>query len=163
MKTNNFIYISLSAVAASLAACSAMLVSGLNAPVWAMFIGLVAYFTGKHSFTGALSTYACLLLGLVLANFAAMAIASLVPNIGFLAFGPVVFVVAMLVVSMRGAPWLNNVPVYFLGLISFFAAHVAPGIASTLPLSAVILAGVVTAYLTHKVQAKLLQQYRQTI
>ncbi len=50
------------------------------------------------------------------------------PLIDHLAFGVVVFIVAIVVVSLRAVAMFNNVASYFLGLISFFAAHLPPGL-----------------------------------
>ncbi|URK85893.1 DUF1097 family protein (plasmid) [Rhizobium sp. RCAM05350] len=61
----------------------------------------------------------CLAIGIGFGIGAAFAVAALMPLIGPLAFGPVVFVVAIIVVSLRAAAPLNNVPAYFLGLITF--------------------------------------------
>ncbi len=64
----------IAAIVASLAATAS---AGLGWPVWAMFIGWVAFFTGEHSFKGALSSYICVAIGIALGNAAGLAVGSL--------------------------------------------------------------------------------------
>ncbi len=147
-------FIGLTFVAAVVAAIAATTSAGLGWPVWAMFIGWVAFFTGHHSAKGAIRSYLCLAIGVAIGNFAALGVGMLVPLIDYLAFGAVVFVVAMIVVSLRAAPVLNNVAAYFLGLIAFFASHLAPGIIAFGELSAVSALGVAAALAAHAIQIK---------
>ena len=49
-------------------------------------------------------------------------------EMGPFALAIVVFVVAMIVVSMRAIWTLDNIPTCFLGLIAFFAAHLEPAL-----------------------------------
>lgn len=130
-------FIGLTLIAALIASAAATMSAGMGWPVWAMFIGWVAFFTGEHSIRGALCSYACVAIGIAIGNFAGMGVGALMPLIGYLAFGVVVFIVAIVVVSLRVAPLLNNVVAYFLGLISFFAAHLPPGLLAFGELAAV--------------------------
>jgi hypothetical protein len=149
---------SLLTLAASIVAAAAATTSaGLGWPVWAMFIGWVAFFTGGHSWKGAVSSYVCVALGIALGNVAVIGIGTLLPFIDYLAFGLVVFVVAIVVVSLRSLPWLNNIPAYFLGLIAFFAAHMEPGVAAFLELAAVGAIGSSAAWIAHRLQGRILQ------
>jgi uncharacterized membrane protein YgaE (UPF0421/DUF939 family) len=68
---------------------------------------------------------------------------------GPFAFGVVVFVVAMIVVTLRIAAPVNNIPAYFLGLITFFAAHVEPGLVAVSELLSVSSLGTFAAWLAH--------------
>lgn len=142
----------IAAVVASLAATAS---AGLGWPVWAMFIGWVAFFTGQHSIRGALFSYVCVAIGIAFGNIAALAVGSLLPILDFLAFGAVVFVVAIVVVTLRAAPPINNIPAYFLGLIAFFAAHLPPSIPAFLELAAVSALGSAAALIAHTLQRKL--------
>lgn len=139
------------AVVASVAATAS---AGLGWPVWAMFVGWVAFFTGGHSAKAALTSYFCVAFGIGFGVFAAMAVGSLLPVIDFFAFGVVVFIVAIVVVSLRAAPLLNNVAAYFLGLIAFFASHLPPGVASFLELAVVAALGTLAAWIAHQLSGK---------
>tara|TARA_Y100001968_G_scaffold278739_1_gene274227 strand:+ start:4479 stop:4970 length:492 start_codon:yes stop_codon:yes gene_type:complete len=158
MKMVNGNYLFLSLVAAITATFAATIANGLNWPVWAMFVGWVAFFTGKDTFSGVLATFGCLAFGLIAGNLAGLAIGSMAPKIGFWAIAPVVFVVAFIVVSLRGLSVMNNITAYFLGLITFFAAHISPGISSTISLVVVTALGLIAAYCTASLQRKLTQR-----
>ncbi|MBJ7537116.1 DUF1097 domain-containing protein [Marinomonas transparens] len=145
-------YILISAVAAIMATIAATVSNGLGWPVWAMFIGWVAFFFGKSSLSGAAATFGCLAIGLVLGNVAGICIGLLAPKAGFWAISPVVFVVATVVVSLRGVPVLNNIPAYFLGLITFFAAYLPLGVSATVSLILPTALGVVAAFCTGVLQ-----------
>ncbi len=148
----NLLTLTASVVAAIAAATSA----GLGWPVWAMFVGWVAFFTGGHSAKAAISSYLCVAIGIAFGVFAAVGVGTLLPLIDYLAFGAVVFVVAMIVVSLRAAPLLNNIPAYFLGLITFFASHLVPGLPAFLELAAVSAIGSVAAWIAHRLQGRIL-------
>jgi threonine/homoserine efflux transporter RhtA len=120
----NFKFVGLTLIAATIAAVAATMSAGIGWPVWAMFVGWVAYFTGGHSASGALRSYICVAIGIALGTVAAISVGTLLPSIDYFAFGVVVFFVAILVVSLRSAPLLNNIPAYFLGLITFFAGPI---------------------------------------
>ncbi|WP_199197101.1 DUF1097 domain-containing protein [Ensifer sp. NM-2] len=107
----------LTLVAATTAAVAATTSASVGWPVWAMFMGWVAFFTRGHTAREALTSYICLAVGIAIGMAAALALRALMPAMGALAFGPVVFVVAMIVVSLRATAPVNNVPAYFLGLI----------------------------------------------
>ena len=144
----------LTLIAAIVASIAATASAGLGWPVWAMFVGWVAFFTGGHSARSALASYLCVAAGIGFGVFAAMAVSSLLPLIDFFAFGVVVFVVAIVVVSLRAAPFLNNVAAYFLGLIAFFASHLAPGLASFLELAMAGAVGTLAAWTAHQVSGQ---------
>jgi hypothetical protein len=145
----------ITAAAAIVAAIAATTSASLGWPVWAMFMGWVAFFTRGHSAKEGLFSYLCLAAGVVMGTAAVMAVGALVPQIGPLAFGIVVFAVAMIVVSLRIAGPMNNIPAYFLGLITFFAAHVKPGLIEVLELLAVSALGSLAAWAAHNLQGKI--------
>ncbi|OOG62675.1 hypothetical protein B0E45_30070 [Sinorhizobium sp. A49] len=142
----------LTLVAATTAALAAATSASIGWPVWAMFMGWVAFFTRGHTAREALTSYSCLAAGIAIGMAAALALGALMPTMGTLAFGPVVFVVAMIVVSLRAVAPVNNVPAYFLGLITFFAAHLEPGWLAFCELSGVAALGCAAAWLAHRLQ-----------
>lgn len=121
-------HVKYTAIAATIAAIAAAICGVLNLPVWTMFIGWVAFFTrglnGKHTAINLL----CVWLGIMLGMLAGIVMSVVNPALGSLTLPLIVFVVAMLVISLRSVPLLNNLLCYFLGLISFFASHTAPSI-----------------------------------
>jgi hypothetical protein len=147
----------LTLAAALTAAIAATASTSLGWPVWAMFMGWVVFFTRGHSASDALFSYLCLAIGIAFGSGAALAVVALMPLIGPLAVGPVVFVVAIVVVSLRALPPVDNVPAYFLGQITFFAAHLEPGILAFSELAAVSGLGSFAAWIAHKLQTKIMQ------
>lgn len=150
-------FTALTLAAALTAAIAATTSASLGWPVWAMFMGWVAFFTRDHSARDAFYSYLCLVIGIAFGVGAALAVGALLPLIGPLAFGPVVFVVAIIVVSLRAAAPINNVPAYFLGLITFFAAHLEPGILAFSELAAVSGLGSFAAWVAHRLQTKIIR------
>jgi hypothetical protein len=101
-----------------------------------------------------LVNYAGVLAGIALGMAAAIAIAALSPWIGKLALPLVVFAVAMLVVSLRAAPIMNNLLAYFLGLVSFFAAHMEPSLETWVRLGGASAIGSVAAWASLEMQQR---------
>jgi hypothetical protein len=138
------------------AAVTASLAAGLSAalafPVWAMFIGWVSFFTRGPSLRDGAVNATCVVLGLVVGSAAALALANLAPSLGVLALPLVVFVVALVVVSLRAAPVVNNIPCYFLGLIAFFASHLKPSVSAVAVLAAAVALGAMAAWTAHALQ-----------
>jgi hypothetical protein len=151
---------SLTLAAAATAAIAATASAGLGWPVWGMFIGWVAFFTGGHSARQAISSYLCVALGIAFGVAAAAGVGTLLPIMDYFAFGFVVFLVAIVVVLLRAAPWLNSIPAYFLGLITFFAAHVEPGLPAFLELIAVSALGTFAAWVAHRLQMRVARRTR---
>ncbi|WP_225774675.1 DUF1097 domain-containing protein [Pseudomonas sp. Marseille-Q5115] len=146
---------SITAIAAATAAAAAGASLGLGLPVWAMFIGWIAFFSTGHTIRTGLASYAGVLIGIALGMGAAIVIATLGPSLGKLALPTVVFVVAMLVVSLRAAPVMNNVLAYFLGLVSFFAAHLEPSLETGVRLGGASAIGSVAAWASLQMQQRL--------
>lgn len=124
--TGKLRFLSISAAAALTAASAAHVTTVIAVPAWAMFMGWVAYYTRGNSARDGLANYACLALGIGLGLMAVMAVGALASSFGTFALPMVVLVVATLVVSLRAVPVLSNIPAYFLGLVTVFAAHVQP-------------------------------------
>lgn len=149
------LFLTLTLAAALTAALAAGLSAHLALPVWAMFIGWVAFFTrGLTARDGAVNA-ACVLLGLGFGIAATVALKALVPSLGALALPLVVFAVAVVVVSLRALPVLSNVVGYFLGLIAFFASHLQPSLASFAELAGAVLLGSFAAWTAHAVQHRI--------
>lgn len=145
----------IAAVFAALAAATSM---ALSLPVWAMFVGWIAFFTRGVNARGAVENLACVGFGLIFGLIASQVIAQLVPLMGLrLALPAVVFVVALIVVSLRGLPVLNNLLGYFLGLVAWFAAHLEPSWASLMHLFTASLIGSAAGLMSHLLPARLLK------
>ena len=128
------------------AAAAAGLSATLALPVWAMFIGWVAFFTrGITARDGAVNAV-CVALGLGFGMAAAL---------GALALPLVVFAVAVVVVSLRAAPVLDNILCYFLGLIAFFASHQPPSLAAFAGLASAVVLGSLAAWTAHALQQRI--------
>ncbi|SES47672.1 DUF1097 domain-containing protein [Rhizobium sp. NFR03] len=148
-------FTAITAAAALTAAVAATTSASLGWPVWAMFMGWVAFFTKGHSAREATFSYLCLAAGIVLGTGAVLSVGFLMPFLGPLSFGVVVFVVAMIVVTFRAAAPVNNIPAYFLGLITFFAAHLEPSVLAVVELLSVSALGTSAAWLAHRAQARI--------
>lgn len=146
--------IAVTLIVASVAAVAGTTSAGLGWPVWAMFIGWIAFFTGEQALGGGLRSYLCVVVGITLGNLAASGIGILVPVFGTFALGAVVFVIAIVVLSLRFAPYLNNIPACFLGLVAFFAAHVEPASPASFELVAVGGLGSAAAVVAHALQTR---------
>lgn len=150
-----FRFNTMTAIAAATAASAAAASLNLGLPVWAMFIGWVAFFSRGHSTRDGVINYGSVLTGIVLGMVAATAVAALSPSLGKMALPMVVFVVAMGVVSLRAIPVMNNVMAYFLGLIAFFAAHLEPSLDSLIRLGGASAIGSVSAWVSLKMQQRI--------
>lgn len=148
-----FIAFSIAAAITAAAASASSLAFGL--PVWAMFVGWVAFFTRGMTTRDGVVNLACVWLGIVIGMAAAIAIGMLHPTLGMLALPVVVFVVAMIVVSLRAAPALNNILGYFLGLIAFFAAHLEPTLDNFVHLGSASALGSIAGWVSIKLQQRL--------
>lgn len=149
------LFVLVTGAAAITAAAAAGLTATLALPVWAMFIGWVAFFTRGLTARDAAVNAACVLLGLGFGIAATVALKALVPSLGALALPLVVFTVALVVVSLRALPVLSNVVSYFLGLIAFFASHLPPTPASFAELAGAVVLGSVAAWTAHAVQQRM--------
>ncbi|WP_218277730.1 MULTISPECIES: DUF1097 domain-containing protein [Pseudomonas] len=131
-----------------LACVAATLCVLLRIPVSAMFIGWIAFFTRGITARDGLINLGCMLIGL------AIGIASelLAPHLGALTITPVALLVTVVVLSLRGLPVFNNLLSLFLGVVSFFASHLATTLATFLELSLACALGVLAGLLASRVQ-----------
>ena len=135
------------AITASLAAAMA-LAAGL--PVWAMFVGWIAFFTRGFTTRATLDNLGCVWLGLAVGALASTAIGALAPTFGLqLALPFVVFIVALIVVGLRGLPVFNNLLGYFLGLVAWFAAHLEPSLEGLVQLAGASAIGSIAGWVSH--------------
>lgn len=156
--TGKLRFLAISAVAALTAASAAHVSTLIAVPAWAMFMGWVAYYTRGHSGRNGLVNYACLALGIGLGLIAVMAVGTLAPTFGTFALPIVVLLVATLVVSLRAVPVLSNIPAYFLGMVTVFAAHVEPTLYAMAELSLAGDIGSFAAWFASRWQQRLASQ-----
>ncbi|WP_371355023.1 DUF1097 domain-containing protein [Pseudomonas chlororaphis] len=149
------LFTAVAAATAALAAGSSLL---LNLPVWAMFVGWVAFFSRGLTLRDGLVNLGCVLMGLAIGMGAALSIGALSPSLGPWALPLVVFAVAMLVVSLRSLRVMNNIVAYFLGLIAWFAAHLEPSLESFAELGGAGALGTCAGWLSHTAQQRLPRQ-----
>ncbi|MHC8358960.1 DUF1097 domain-containing protein [Pseudomonas sp. LS2P72] len=143
------------AVAAATAALAAGSSVMLTLPVWAMFVGWVAFFSRGLTLRDGLVNLGCVLMGIAFGIGAALSIGALTPSLGMFALPVVVFVVAMVVVSLRALRVMNNIVAYFLGLIAYFAAHLEPSLESFVELGSAGGLGSLAGWLSHAAQQRL--------
>jgi hypothetical protein len=140
------IYTLVAAVVAALAAwCSA----SLKFEVWVMFAGFIAWFTRPTSWRDGMSAMVCLWLGLGIGGGSFVATGALAPAMGMLALPFVVFVVALVIVGLRTTRVVNNMLAWFLGMVTFFAAHMKPFDEALLHLGSASLIGGLAGWLCH--------------
>ncbi|MDQ0252355.1 hypothetical protein J2W22_004443 [Sphingomonas kyeonggiensis] len=146
-------------VAATTAALAAAASLALSVPVWAMFVGWIAFFTRGLDTRGALENLACVGFGLTIGLLASLVIPPLAAVAGAgLALPVVVFVVALSVVALRGLPILNNLLGYFLGLVAWFAAHLEPSLESVAHLFGAGAIGSTAGWISHRLPFHLLKR-----
>src|SRR5262245_60772562 len=144
------------------AAIAAMAAAGsltLSQPVWAMFVGWIAFFTRGLDTRSAFENLGCVALGMAIGATAALALAKLVPTVGpILALPAVVFVVALVVVALRGLPVMNNLLGYFLGLVAWCAAHQEPSLEGFGQLLGASAIGSAAGWMSHRLPAQVMRR-----
>ncbi|MGV6873226.1 DUF1097 domain-containing protein [Pseudochelatococcus sp. B33] len=146
-------------VAAATAALAAAGSLALSLPVWAMFVGWIAFFTRGLDTRNAVENLGCVGLGMAIGLLASLAIPSLASIAGpGLALPVVVFVVALIVVALRGLPMMNNLLGYFLGLVAWFAAHLEPSLESIAHLFGASAIGSVAGWISHGLPARVMSR-----
>ena len=151
-------YILFTLTAALTAASAAFATASLGWAPWIMFMGWVAYFTRPNLADG-LQSFACAVIGLTLGALATVAIGELSPILGPAALPAVVFTVACLVIAMRGLPALSNLLGYFIGLITFFAAHREPTAGTVATLAAAIAIGFTAGFVAQQIEAAIRKRF----
>lgn len=141
-----------SAVVALVAAVSSVICARLQIPVWAMFIGWIAFVAGGMSAKTAPPTFVCAIFGLLLGFVGAAIIGGATPSFGGdLALLVGVFVIVLAALLAQGLPFANLVICYFIGMTTFFASGLPPQISTLLVLGAGLLAGVASGLFATKV------------
>jgi hypothetical protein len=151
-KTGAGLYFALTLSAALVAAAAASASVALALPAWAMFMGWVAYFTRRPSAGEGLQSFVCILLGLSLGALATIAVGALAPSLGGFALPLVVLGIGTVVIATRGLPVLNNLLAYFIGMITFFAAHLEPELASIARLGGAAWLGCLAGWVVQSVE-----------
>lgn len=143
-------------IAAFVAATAAGASAALALPVWTMFIGWVAFYPRGITARAGLVNLGCVALGLALGIGAGFALGALSPVLGLLTLPAVVFVVALIAVSLRVVPGMNNLLCIFLGLITWFAAHREPSVGAFLTLVSAAAIGSFAGWSAHVLQKRLI-------
>lgn len=133
-----------STLAALAATASAML---FEVPVWAMFVGWIAYFTRGLTLRQGAINFACVQVGIAVGLAAGATMEGLTPQLGVFTLPAVVFAVSAVVLSLRHLPVLNNLLCFFLGLVAYFASHLALGWTAFAELGIATGVGTAAAYL----------------
>lgn len=152
--TSARLYIVLTITAALTAAIAAQTSVLLALLPWAMFMGWVAYFTRRPSAAEGFQSWICTIFGLCLGALAVLATGTLAPILGGIAFPIVVFCVALVVISTRGLPVLSNLLGYFIGLITFFAAHLEPEFSTIVRLGGATAIGSIAGWVVQTVEKR---------
>lgn len=153
-RTGSRQFVTYTLISAIVAATAAGVSTALGFQAWVMFAGFIAWFTRPMPTRNGVFAVLCLWLGLGIGIAAHSATYALTPVLGGLALPLVVFVSAIIIVGLRTTAVVDNMLGWFLGLVTFFAAHieVAPGpLFSLLAASAIGgLAGWACVALTHR-------------
>ena len=150
-------YITVTLIAAISASLAAGVALALQLPVWAMFIGWIAFFSRGLNARSALENLGCVWLGLAIGALAAICIASLSAVADqIIALPIVVFWVALIVVSLRGLVFLNHLLGYFLGLVTWFAAHLEPSVLAIGQLALACAIGSLAGWISHRLPHRLM-------
>jgi len=154
--TSSNTYVLATLVAAATAAGASAISLSLALPVWAMFIGWIAFYTRGLSVRSTIENLACVGTGLLLGLVATLTLQALSGTTGpAWALPLVVFVVAIVVVSLRGLPVMSNLLAYFLGLVAWFAAHLEPSFESVGKLLGAGALGSTAGWISHTVSTRL--------
>lgn len=153
------VFITITLVAAVCASFASAASLALSLPVWAMFVGWIAFFSRGLTTRSTFENLGCVWLGLCIGALAALGISLLAPSLGLgLALPTVVFAVALIVVTLRGLPVLNNLLGYFLGLVAWFAGHLEPSLGSLVLLASASAIGSLAGWTSHNLPQRLIKQ-----
>lgn len=141
-----------SVVASSAATLSTVV---LEVPVWAMFVGWIAFFTRGLNLRHGVINLVCVLIGVGLGIGAAYVLAALGPRLGIYAITAVVFAITVVALSLAKVPVFNNLLGFFLGLVAYFASHLPPSLSTLVQLGLAAVVGAVAAFLAHAWQARI--------
>ncbi|MFS8099716.1 DUF1097 domain-containing protein [Lentzea alba] len=146
VKTAAPVRITIAAACVAAVASFAVALGGL--PVWALFVGWVAWLLRPGS---GLRSLACVGAGLVLAIAAQSSIGLLSPLVGVVAIPLTVFAVGVIVVGLRSHSVLGNPSAWFLGLVSSFALHAENAVEGFVTLVPAMAVGAVAAVVSKRV------------
>lgn len=145
VRVNTFKAILGESIVASIAATISLLI--LDVPIWATFLGWIAFFTRGITPRDGMINLACVLSGLAIGIAAALVADVMTPYLGELTLPLVVLAATFAILSMRLLPVINNLLACFLGLVCFFASALPPQFASFIELSAALILGVIAGLL----------------
>jgi hypothetical protein len=154
-------FLAINLAAALIAAVAALVCGLLSVPVWTMFVGWVVYFSRGQSTWDGVVNILCLALGIAFGLVASFLVGPLLPILGFWSVPSFVLATSFLVMSLRGLPVINNIPAYFLGLTSVFAAQAQPGIEEFMQLAVASAIGGLAGWAARSAQAKLTPKERE--
>ena len=129
----------ISVAAAGAATISALLI---DVPVWATFIGWIAFFTRPLSARDGAISLACLLIGLLIGIAAGVAGPALAPYLGDATITVLVLIATFLLLTLGLLPVINNVLAFFMGLVCYFASHLPPALDTFIELGMAMTLGV---------------------
>lgn len=122
-------------------------------PPWIVFIGWVAYSIAARLPMPGLQTLASLIAGATAGCLVAW-IVTIAPVPAILALPVTVAIAVGLIALLERARYLNAVPIYYLGMISFFASGAQHGIPILMTLAPPAAVGVCCGWLAGKLLAK---------
>ncbi|MEV6243388.1 DUF1097 domain-containing protein [Lentzea sp. NPDC051838] len=143
--------IRLTVAAAGIAAVASLVVTLAGLPVWALFVGWVAWLLRPASVAQGLRSMACAAAGLLLAIAAQASIGLLAPVVGPLAIALTVFAVGVIVVGLRTHDVFGNPSAWFLGLVSSFALHADNAVDGLVTLVPAMAVGAVAGFVGQRV------------
>ena len=126
-------------------------------PVWAMFIGWVAFLSrGRRLISDGLVNWICVVVGAGFGIGAGLATGAIASTLGIAALPIVVFFFSLVIVSLRACRPFSNLQAYFLGLIAYFAAHshMHSSWKSLTVVMAATAIGSLTGWVNHRIQKR---------
>jgi hypothetical protein len=133
------------ALIALVAAVSSVICAHIQVPVWTMFIGWIAFVAGGMSAKTAAPTFVCAILGVILGFIGAAIIGGGAAGMGAdLALLVGVFVIVFAALLGQYLPFASLVICYFIGMTTFFASGLAPGMAAMIVLGGGLLIGILS-------------------
>jgi len=136
------------AIVALVAAVSSVICARLGVPVWAMFIGWIAFVAGGMSARTAAPTFVCAIFGVILGFIGAMIIGGGAAAMGAdLALLVGVFVIVFAALLGQFLPFANLVVCYFIGMTTFFASGLPPELSTGILLGSGLLIGILSGLL----------------
>ncbi len=134
-------------------AAGVVLMAGLS--IWVMFIGWISYYTrGVTPRDGVLNVVG-VLIGLSLGLGAGTVLQLFGPDPSLGQQVALIFGVALVVLSLRFLPKVNNLLAFFLGLVTYFAAHAELSLRALVPLASAVGVGAAAGGLAHALQSRL--------